>query len=124
LHLGDFGFKCANRFPQQGDRPLLALGKILARFLNLRIVFSWFADGTHGADKGGICNEAGIERRREVIPHVGGRAVPECRRQGFVDGLFEREDFGDAQSLLRFPEIESLEALDALLQPLDTPALL
>jgi hypothetical protein len=80
--------------------------------LSLRIMTSWSANGTHdGADKGGICNEAVIERRREVIPQVGGRAVPECRRQGFVDGLFEREDFGDAQSLLHFLGIESVEAL-------------
>jgi hypothetical protein len=41
-----------------------------------------------------------------------------------VDGLFEHEDFGDAQSLLHFLGIESLQALDALLQPLDTTPLL
>ena len=40
LRSGDFVFQGANRFPQQGDRPLPAVGKILARFLSLRIVSS------------------------------------------------------------------------------------
>jgi hypothetical protein len=43
---GDFVFKFANRFPEQGDRPLLALGKIAARFLGLRLVSSWSANWT------------------------------------------------------------------------------
>jgi hypothetical protein len=126
LRLGDFGFKCADRFPQQGDRPLLALGKILARFLNLRFAPSWSVNGTHDrAGQRGSCNEgAAVERRGEVIPHVCGRAVPKCRRQGFVDGRFEREDFGDAHSPLHILGIKSLQALHALLQPLDTTPLL
>jgi hypothetical protein len=46
LSSGDFVFKFANRFPEQGDRPLLALGKIAARFLGLRLVSSWSANWT------------------------------------------------------------------------------
>jgi len=53
------------------------------------------------------------------IPHVRGRAMPKCRRQRFVNGRFERKDFGDAKSLLHFLGIESLKVPDALLQPLD-----
>jgi len=45
-----------------------------------------------------ICNErAGVECRGLIILHVCGRAVPERRRQGFVDGRFERENFGGCQ---------------------------
>src|SRR5277367_879062 len=76
-----------------------------------------------GAAKRGICNKgAGVECRGLIIPQVGRCAVPECRRQGFVDGRFEREDRRCA--LPRFLGIESLKACDALLQPLDTPPLL
>jgi hypothetical protein len=55
-------------------------------------------------------------------PQVGGRAVPECRRQGFVDGRLEGEDRRGA--LARFLRIENLKACDALLQPLDATPLL
>src|ERR1700693_3325831 len=58
------------------------------------------------------------------MPKVCGRAVPECRQQGFVDGLFKSEDFGDAKSLLHFLGIESLKAFDTLPQPRDANALL
>src|ERR1700674_4451204 len=78
-----------------------------------------------GAVKRGICDEgAGGECRGLIVPHVCGRAVPECRRQGFVDGRFERDEFGVAKSLLHFLGIESLKACDALLQPLDMTLLL
>src|SRR5271169_629230 len=76
-----------------------------------------------GAAKRGICKKgAGVECRGLIIPQAGRRAVPECRRQGFVDGRFEREDRRGA--LPRFLRIESLKAGDALLQPLDTTPLL
>ena len=90
---------------------------MLARFVNLRIVSSWSTNWTQdGAAKRGICNKgAGVECRGLIIPQVCGRAVPESRRQGFVDGRFEREDRRGA--LLRFLRIESLKARDTLLQP-------
>src|SRR5271169_1619380 len=99
---------------------------MLARFVNLRIVSSWSTNWTqNGAAKRGICNKgAGVECRGLIVPHVCGRAVPECRRQGFVDGRFEREDLGVAKSLPHFLGIESLKACDRLLQPLDTTPLL
>jgi hypothetical protein len=66
-----------------------------------------------------LCNEAGgVECRGLIEPHVCGRAVPERRRQGFIDGRFQCDDFGIAKSL--FLGIESLEVGDALLHPLDT----
>jgi hypothetical protein len=126
LRSGNFVFKCANRLPQQDDRSLPALRKILARLVSLRIVSCWSTNWTQGsAAKRGICDEgAGVEFRGEIIPHVCARAVPECRGQGFVDGRFERDDFGVAKSLAHFLIIESLKACDALLQPLDTTPLL
>ena len=65
-----------------------------------------------------------VERRGAIVPHVCGRAVPKCRGQRFVDGRFEREDFGDAKSLLHLLGIESLKVPDALLQPLYATPLL
>jgi hypothetical protein len=120
LRSGDFVFQCINRLPQRGDRPLPAIGKILARFLSLRAASSWSANW-----KRGICNEgAGVECRGLIILHIWGRSVTERRRRAFVDGRFERENFGVARSLSHFLGIESLKACDALLQPLDTPPLL
>jgi hypothetical protein len=83
---------------------------MLARFVSLRIVSCWSTNWTQGgAAKRGICDEgAWVELRGDVKPHVCGRAVPECRRQGFVDGRFERDDFGVAKSLPHFLGIESL----------------
>jgi hypothetical protein len=105
--------------------PKRATKGISARFVNLRIVSCWSTNWTQGGPaKRGVGDEgAWVELRSEVIPQVCGRAVPKCRRQGFVDGRFERNDFGVAKSLPYFLGIESLQACDALLQPLD-PALL
>jgi hypothetical protein len=50
--------------------------------------------------------------------------VPKRRQQGFVHGRFERDDFGDAKSLLHILGIESLNVADALLKPLDPAPLL
>ena len=92
-----------------------------ARFLKLRRVSSWSANWTSDSTKRPIGSEGtGIKRGGEVIAKVSGRAISECRTQGFVDVGFERADFGDANSLLHFIGIESLKALDALAQPLDT----
>jgi hypothetical protein len=121
--------KRANRLPEKVDRPLLALGKICACFMSFlsllrvpRLLASWFADG---AANRGICHKgAVIERRRAIVPHVCGRALSKCRGQGFVDGRFEGDDFGDAKSLLHFLGIESLKVTDALLKlPDPTPLL-
>src|SRR6516165_11760045 len=94
------------------------------RFVSLRIVSSWSTNWTQdGAAKPGICNDGvGLEYRGLIIPQVCKRAVPECRRQGFVDRRFEREDRRGA--LLRLLRIESLKACDALLQAIDTTPLL
>jgi len=46
--------------------------------------------------------------------------MPECRRQGFIDGRFKCEDFGIPKSLPHLLGIGSLKACDALLQPLNT----
>jgi hypothetical protein len=45
------------------------------------------------AAKRGICNKrVEVKCRGLIVPQVCGRAVPECRRQGFVDGRFELKD--------------------------------
>jgi hypothetical protein len=120
LRSGDFVFQCINRLPQHGDRPLPANGKMLARFLSLRVPSSWSANW-----KRGTCSEGtGVECRGLIILRVCGRSVTERRRQAFVDGRFERENFGVAKSLSHFLGIESLKACDARLQTLDTPPLL
>ena len=46
LRSGDFVFKCANRLPQQDDRSLPALRKILVRLMSLRIVSCWSTNWT------------------------------------------------------------------------------
>jgi hypothetical protein len=65
-----------------------------------------------------------IERRRAIIPQVCGRALSKCRGQGFIDGRFEGDDFGDAKSLLHFLGIKSLKVADALLKLFDATPLL
>jgi hypothetical protein len=46
-----------------------------------------------GAAKRGICNKGvGVKCCRLIVPQVCGRAVPECRGQGFVDGRFKLND--------------------------------
>jgi hypothetical protein len=45
LGICDLVFNRPNRVPEEIDRPLFALGKILARFLNLRIVSAWSTNG-------------------------------------------------------------------------------
>src|ERR1700686_3929228 len=97
---------------------------MLARVLSLRIVSCWSTNWTQdGGAKRDICQKrAEVECRGLIVPQVGGRAVPERRRQGFVDGRFEREDRRGA--LARFLGIESLKTGNALLQPLDATPLL
>jgi len=74
----DFFFKRPDCLPEEGDRPLFTLGKMLACFLNLQIVSSWSTNGTRdGAAKRGVCDEgAGVEYRGQIVPHVRGCAVP------------------------------------------------
>src|SRR5215469_14580335 len=94
------------------------------RFVSLSIVSSRSTNWTQdrGA-KRGICNNGvGVECRGLIKPQVCRRAVPECRRQGFVDRRLERED--RRGPLLRLLRIESLQACDALLQALNTASLL
>jgi hypothetical protein len=127
LRIGDFLFKCENCLPQQGDRPRFALGKVFARFLSLlRLIASWSTNQAQDAAvECGVCNEgAGVECSGEIIPKVERRAVPECRRQGFVDASFEREDFRNAKSLQHVLGIESVNAFDALPKPLNATPLL
>jgi hypothetical protein len=127
LRIGDFVLKCENCLPQQGDGPLFALRKAFARFVSLlRLMASWSAEQAQdGAVNWGICNEGAIvECSGEIIAKVERCAVPECRRQGFVDADFEREDFGNAKSALHLPGIESVNAFDALPKPLGTTPLL
>src|SRR6516162_8031541 len=97
---------------------------LAAHFVSLRVVSSCSTNWTRdGAAKRGIGNNGvGVECRGLIIPQICRRTVPECRRQGFVDCRFEREDRRGA--LLRLPRIESLKACDALLQTLDTTPLL
>jgi hypothetical protein len=84
----------------------------------------WSTDWTQGrAAKRGLCNKGvEVKCRGLIVPQICGRAVPKCRRQGFVDGRFEFEDRRGA--LACFQRVESLEACDALLQPLDATPLL
>jgi hypothetical protein len=97
---------------------------MLSPRFGLRIVSSWSTNWAQdGAAKHGICKMGvGVECCGLIVPQVCRRAVPECRRQGFVDSRFEREDGRGA--LLRFLRIESLKACDAFLQPLDATPLL
>src|SRR5260370_3177471 len=46
LRSGDCVFQLATRLPQQGDRPLPAFGKMVARFLSLRLWSSWSPNWT------------------------------------------------------------------------------
>jgi hypothetical protein len=93
---------------------------MLGRLVSFRIVSPCSTNWTQdAAAKRGICKKgAGVQCRGLIIPQVGRRAVPECRRQGFVDGRFERENRRGA--LPRFLGIESLKTGNALLQPLNT----
>ena len=119
--IGNFLFKCADRFPEQGERPLLVLREISAHFVSLRIASWWSTDWTQdGAAKRGQGGR--VKCRGLIVPQVCRRAVPKCRRQGFVDGRFKLNDCRGA--LARFQGVECLKSSDALLQPLDATPLL
>jgi hypothetical protein len=123
----DLIFNYANRFPQQGDRPRFALGKISPRFLSLLGIVASLSDNEakRGAVQRDIRNEGtAVEPRGEVKSQVRRGAVPKCCRQGFVDACFKRNDFRDTKSPLHFLGFKSLKALDAFPKPLDTIALL